>query len=101
MKIRKRGEATEGVMVADGIVPKRGEVVVVAVEAVRNGDEVVVAAGGVEEKLMGKEKEGVEDPNPREAGGAEEIVFAASLLMIIWSKSYDYMAMFKLLYLRL
>ena len=41
----KRGEAAEGVVVADGVVPKRGEVVVVAVEGVRNGDEVEVAVG--------------------------------------------------------
>lgn len=78
----KRGEAAEGVVVADGVVPKRGEVVVVAVEAVRNGDEVVVAAGGVEAELKGKEKEGVEDPNPREAGGAEEIGFAAVVVVV-------------------
>ena len=79
----KRGEAAEGVVVADGVVPKRGEVVVVAVEAVRNGDgEVVDAAGGVEAELKGKEKEGVEDPNPREAGGAEEIGFAAVVVVV-------------------
>ena len=29
----------------------------------------------MEAELMGKEKDGVEDLNPREAGGAEEIVF--------------------------
>ena len=79
----KRGEAAEGVVVADGVVPKRGEAVVVAVEAVRNGDgEVVDAAGGVEAELKGKEKEGVEDPNPREAGGAEEIGFAAVVVVV-------------------
>ena len=79
----KRGEAAEGVVVADGVVPKRGEVVAVAVEAVRNGDgEVVDAAGGVEAELKGKEKEGVEDPNPREAGGAEEIGFAAVVVVV-------------------
>ena len=79
----KRGEAAEGVVVADGVVPKRGEVVVVAVEAVRNGDgEVVDAAGGVEAELKGKEKEGVEDPNPRVAGGAEEIGFAAVVVVV-------------------
>ena len=79
----KRGEAAEGVVVADGVVPKRGEVVVVAFEAVRNGDgEVVDAAGGVEAELKGKEKEGVEDPNPREAGGAEEIGFAAVVVVV-------------------
>ena len=79
----KRGEAAEGVVVADGVVPKRGEVVVVAVEAVKNGeDEVVDAAGGVEAELKGKEKEGVEDPNPREAGGAEEIGFAAVVVVV-------------------
>ena len=78
----KRGEAAEGVVVAAGVVPKRGEVVVVAVEAVRKGDEVVVAAGGVEAELKGKEKEGVEDPNPREAGGAEEIGFAAVVVVV-------------------
>ena len=79
----KRGEAAEGVVVADGVVPKRGEVVVVAVEAVRNGDgEVVDAAGGVEAELKGNETEGVEDPNPRVAGGAEEIGFAAVVVVV-------------------
>ncbi|KAF3951787.1 hypothetical protein CMV_022600 [Castanea mollissima] len=79
----KRDEAAEGVVVADGVVPKRGEVVVAAVAAVRNGeDEVVDAAGGVEAELKGKEKGGVEDPNAREAGGAEEIGFAAVVVVV-------------------